>query len=83
MAAVPAGLPFRAGSGVPAAFHLFNCQGPRKDCFLSPHFYWQKNRRFHNQNENIFLFFEFCNSFADRLLCDAHHFRYFGLRVAF
>lgn len=48
MAAVPAGLPFRAGSGVPSAFHLFNCQGPREDCFLSPHFYWQKNRRFLN-----------------------------------
>lgn len=25
--------------------------------FLSPHFYWQKNRHFYKQNEKIFLFF--------------------------
>ena len=56
MAAVPVGLPFRAGSGVPSAFHLFNCQGSRGTIFVPSLLLARKTAFSEPKRKNIFLF---------------------------
>ena len=56
MAAVPVGLPFRAGSGVPSAFHLFSCQGSRGTIFVPSLLLARKTAFSEPKRKNIFLF---------------------------